>query len=256
VTLWLTAVLVPMAGAVLTGTTARFVGRRGWSDKVTQTPVVGAVTSAVIFFYFGTLAFLLVTSTAAVSGARQNTYSEAGALREAYIATRSLPEPDRTRLREGIVGYTRLVVDQEWELQLGGGFSEAGWDALGVLQEQSGDLFALPEAQQPLVAQAIKDVHHSVQMVYAERRVREGDVTKGTPALLIAGVSALALASVSMPLLMGWPTGRRYTVGIGVLGGAVVLGLWLFTQLNLPYSNGVHVEPTAFEQALRRFPKL
>lgn len=55
---------------------------------------------------------------------------------------------------------------------------------------------------------------------------------------------------------MGWPPGWRYVAGLGLLAAAMGFGVWMVLQLNMPYGNGVRVEPTAFLDALVRYRSL
>ncbi|WP_327072100.1 hypothetical protein OG196_42785 [Kitasatospora purpeofusca] len=86
----------------------------------------------------------------------------------------------------------------------------------------------------PAMTQAGNDLHVALGEVYQQRRIRIADTTKGIPTVLIRGLIGTGALALVFPVLMGWPTGWRYVVGLGLLAGAMGFGVWMVLQLNMP----------------------
>jgi len=109
----------------------RFVGRRWLGDA---TPVVSAVCGAVASSYVITVAFLLVGTNATLVSTRQSLSAEAGAIRDAYMASTDLPAAAGEPLQNGLRDYTRTVLDTEWPLLARGQDSPLAWQRLDAVR--------------------------------------------------------------------------------------------------------------------------
>ncbi|GAA2014903.1 hypothetical protein GCM10009839_07490 [Catenulispora yoronensis] len=254
--MWLSGILATAGtGSAVAG--MAWVSRRlRWVDGADLIPTVGAVTSALIFFFFGTLAFLIVSTTQCVSAAEQATAQEAGALRDAYLSATWLPADQARTVEAALTGYTRTVVDVEWPLMERNQVSPQAWTELDALRFESGVLIGADAASDARTKQATADIHKALDAVYQQRRVRVADVRAGAPTMIVAGVIGAGAVSVLFPLLVGWPRGRRYVAALGVLGAVMGFGVWLVLQINHPFGSGIRVAPTAFNDALARFASI
>lgn len=230
--------------AVLLSWLGHFVARK--RSLPDAGPAVGTAAGVVFSFFILTLAFLMVSSAQDVATARKNNYAEAGALIDLYLAANRMPEPSRSEVRGHAEQYAHMVIDREWPKMADGRMDDETWAmayGLYVLETK------LP-ADTP--AKAVDDARDAVNKLLAQRRVRVADVQNGLPPIMIGTLIGAAVLSVLFLVLIGWPKGVRGRLGIAALGAICGYGVWLVLQLNHAYGSGVHVDPVAFHEALRR----
>ncbi|WP_405015669.1 hypothetical protein OHV05_00140 [Kitasatospora sp. NBC_00070] len=239
-------VIVLVLTAAAFGTGASWLGHRlvHQGKAPDPGPAVGTAVGAVASFFIFTVAFLTVTATNSINAARHDAYVEAGALTDLYLAAGTLPDPARTDLQRMTRDYTEGVIVREWP-NLREGHTEprtreAAY-ALGARVDQ--ELAGAP-------AHTATDLHDAMRAVLAGRRARNAAASEGVPRILILTLVGTAFLTVLFLVLMGWPKGRRGSVGIGVVSGLFAFGIWLVMQLNHPFGSGVHVDPTPIREAL------
>ncbi|WP_338702706.1 hypothetical protein V2W30_35545 [Streptomyces sp. Q6] len=235
-----------LAGIGLTWLWHRTVGPRKSADGM---PLMAAACGTVASMYVLTIAFLIVNASSGLGDARSEAEAEAGALRDAYIAARSFAPDERRRLQAELRAYTRTVIDEEWPALARRETAPAAWDRLDALHARS-----LNGRGAPTLARS--DLHQALNTVYAQRRLRVAAAGESVPAPLFA---FLLLTAVTVPvffLLMGWPSGTRPAVGLGVVMALCASGIFIVLQLNHPYSSGMRVSPESFRDALTRMEHL
>ncbi|MFG2823482.1 hypothetical protein ACGFX4_29160 [Kitasatospora sp. NPDC048365] len=245
ITLLLAAVAAALFGAGMAWLSHRLVHR----DKVPDTgPAIGTAAGAVASFFIFTIAFMTVTATASLGAARQGTYAEAGAISDLYMATHDLAEPQRGELREELADYTRRIISDEWPALAAGHQDFPTREAAYQLALRVNAAAAQPQTP----AHTAADLHDSMHGVMGHRRDRLAQAQEGLPYPLIFFLVGTSVLTILFLVLMGWPRGRRGTVAISVIGVLFAFGIWLVLQINHPYGGSVHVDPTAYQQALDR----
>ncbi len=240
-------ILLIMIAAAAFGGGVSWLGHRLTAGRSPDPgPAVGTAVGAVASFFIFTVAFLTVNATTSMAVARQGSYSEAGALTDLYLATHNLAEPTRGEVRHTIEDYTRRIVTDEWPTMVNGRIDYGTRDALYVLGFKVDSVLA----QAP--PRTANDLHDAMHGVYGHRRDRVAAAGEGLPSSLLATLVGTALLTILFLVLMGWPKGRRGLIGIGVLAALFAFGIWLVLELNHPYGSGIHVQPTAFQEALDR----
>ncbi|WP_328296674.1 hypothetical protein OG389_01905 [Streptomyces sp. NBC_00435] len=236
----LCAALVAMGAAKLGHYMAR---NRGMPDVG---PAVGTAAGVVFSFFILTLAFLMVSSAQDLAVARKGNYAEAGALIDLYLAADRMPARTKGEVRDHSSKYAHMVIEREWPRMTDGETDDETWAMAYGLYE----LVAKIPADTP--PKAVDDARDAVTRLLAQRRVRVADIQGGLPRIMVVTLIGAAVLSVGFLVLIGWPRGVRGILGIAALGGICGYGVWLVLQLNHAYASGVHVDPDAFHEALRR----
>lgn len=240
-----------VAGAFLAGAAAAWLWHRyvapHWSCE--SVPVVAAACGAVASFYVLTIAFLIVSASTSLGAARTSAVAEAGAVRDAYMAAQSLSPEQRKPIQNALRAYTRTVADVEWPELAHRQAAPSAWNRLDALPP-------LVDSTKGGSTAAQADLHSSLHEIFVQRRLRLATSREGVAPVLLAFLTVAAVVTPAFFLLMGWPSGSRAMVGLGVLAALFAAGIWLVTELNHPFSNGIRVGPEAFHDALLRMTHL
>lgn len=246
-------VLSILGGGLLMGLVAWLVQRYGHRGRIEINGAVGASCGAVMSFFAMSLAFLLVQANTGLQDGRKNTYAESAALLEVYWSSAKLAPADRDKVRSAIIDYTSTVISVEWPEQVEKRqTSRLTQDKLNSVRHILTEIKPGNDTQQ----QALNDTTKATLDVFKERRDRRTRVSDGLSPLLIAALFSFASIALFYMLLIGWPKGLRYTIGLGVTGALFSFGLWLVVTMNHPYSGTIHVQPDAFVELLQRFKVL
>ncbi|CAM5308074.1 hypothetical protein SAVIM338S_00555 [Streptomyces avidinii] len=241
------AVLAVLGAALIAVGAARLghhlARHRGMPDAG---PAVGTAAGVVFSFFILTLAFLMVSSAQDLAVARKGNYAEAGALIDLYLAADRMPARTKSEVRGHSEKYAHMVIEREWPKMRDGDTDDETWAMVYGLYQL---VAKVPPDTQP---KAVDDARDAVGRLLAQRRVRVADTQGGLPPIMVVTLIGAAVLSVGFLVLIGWPKGVRGILGIAALGGVCGYGVWLVLQLNHAYASGVHVDPVAFHDALRR----
>jgi hypothetical protein len=245
----LVAVIVPVVLAVIATIVAGRLRRasEGRFDGDSAS-FVGGVLNAL---FVVVLAFYVVFAWEAGNDVHERSAIESAALVDAYWQAGAAPEPERERLRGQIRDYTTRVVDQEWSLLRRG---QADPRADELLVSLRAGVAALP-VEDEKVKSAREHALRDLRQVVDARRERV-DVAGGGDTLLqllLIGAVVGAVLMVAFPIVIGFSSGVRHVLVVGVLALALALVLWVSIELGHPFSGAFAVEPDAFRAALVEF---
>ncbi|MEV6525818.1 hypothetical protein AB0M43_28125 [Longispora sp. NPDC051575] len=228
-----------VAGALLAGG-ATALSRGVRSGHAPDPSGLASGASALISTAFVLLlAVLVVNGSQARSALRQATVDETQGLRAAYVASAHLAWADREDTRARLRGYSADVV-RTWPRATDN--AETLTTLRTALAGRAGGSVA-EQAARAAVGAALDET--------IAARGRRASAVPPTSSFLLAGAVGLALATVGCHLLVGWPTGRRYTVAMGLLGAVLGFLLAATVELGDPYGSTVlPVRPTAYAQLL------
>jgi len=82
--------------------------------------VAAAIFSVIGVTFAVLLAFVAMVVWEHYNAAKATSYAEAGSVRDVYYVSLEFSEPDKTLLRDGILGYVETVVRVEWPAQARG----------------------------------------------------------------------------------------------------------------------------------------
>ena len=245
--LWAVGILVAGAaalGAVVLGLAVRpllsLELRRQDNDVAAAIFSVVGVTFAVL------LAFVAMAVWEHYNAAKAASYAEAGSIRDVYYASLGFSDPEKSLLRDGILGYIETVVRVEWPAQARGlsVASNSAWlnklNAIAADLKPSGtadgnrqamllqSLMRLSDARQERLAAADSTVPSVVWIV-----------TLMGGALTVAFAALLGVPSLGMHLAM---------MATMAISGALVL--IMIIALSNPFRGDFRVSADPFEQVI------
>ncbi len=216
------------------------------ADDAADGPIAahsGAMVSALFLLIY---AIAVIVPWTVTDSARQNTYTEAGALEEAAWAARGLPPAEATATRTELRDYTRFVVTDEWPAMKHGRLDPRGWQRLDELRARLVQLDLKDDDQKT----ARDNVVAQLQAVYTARRERAVDAAATLPygVLLLTVITGVFV--LLFPLLAGArPRGWVWIV-YGLLAVCMVAGIWLVFAIDHTFAGPLGVGPKAFNTAL------
>ncbi|MFI9550898.1 bestrophin-like domain [Nonomuraea endophytica] len=250
----LVGVVVALVAAAIAGLAA-YLADRAIAPKVRQDFREGSgLVSGIIGTLFAiSVGLVVVASWNQVNSATQTSSTEASNLVDVYWYSRSLPEPQREKLRRLADEYTTTVIRHEWPLMAEQRtLSPAAWRSVEQLRAFFQTIEPTTSAASTRYGQAMS----RIQAVLDARRTRAQMADTGVPPLLWIALAGCGLTVVVPAVVCGGPVRKVHITMAAVVGGLVGMVLFLVYQLDFPFSGGVTVSPAAFEQALDRFASI
>jgi hypothetical protein len=245
--LWGVALLLPGAaalGAVVLGLAVRSLLslelRRRHNDVTAAIFHVIGVTFAVL------LAFVAMVVWERYNAAKATSYVEAGSVRDVYFVSLGFSEPDKSLLRDGILGYVDTVVRVEWPAQARGLSVASNSASLSKLNAIAADL--KPAGTADDIRQAMLSLSLMRLSDAREERLMAVDTTVPTVvwivtliggALTVAFASLLGVSSLGMHLAM--------SAALAISGTLVLI---MIIALNNPFRGDFRVSAEPFEQVI------
>ena len=231
-------------GAILLGLAIRpFLSlefRRRHNDVAAAIFSVIGVTFAVL------LAFVAMVVWEHYNAAKATSYAEAGVVRDVYNVSLGFADPERSLLRDGILGYVETVVRVEWPAQAKGvGVADNSlWlnklNAIAAGLKPSG---AADGSRQTMLLQSLMRLSDARQ-----ERLAAADTT--VPAVvwivtLMGGALTVAFAS-----LLGVPSIGMHLAMSAVMAISGALVLIMIIALSNPFRGDFRVSTDPFDQVL------
>jgi len=231
-------------GAILLGLAVRpFLSlefRRRHNDVAAAIFSVVGVTFAVL------LAFVAMLVWEHYNSAKATSYAEAGVVRDVYNASLGFAEPEKSQLRDAILGYLETVVRVEWPAQAKGVSvaSDSSWlnrlNAMAAGLQPSG---AADGNRQAMLSQSLMRLADARQ-----ERLLAADTT--VPAVvwivtLMGGVLTVAFASV-----LGVPSLGMHLAMSAAMAISGALVLIMIIALSNPFRGDFRVSTDPFDQVL------
>lgn len=244
----LSGVLVIFAAAGLSACGFLFVSRYV-PDRwlVADSAAASALYATIGMVYAILIALAAITVWEPHSAAAQSTEQEAADLAEAYWSARSLPQPERDRVRGLIVQYSDEVATVEWELLRTTRLPAPG--ATELMERLRTEVAAFVPADEREAA-GYQELVGRVTGAADARRTRVSVAAEGMPypmwPILILG----GLVSVGFLYLFGLERTFPNGLMMATVGGMLALLLFVLYQVEYPFSRGFAIEPDAFTQTL------
>jgi hypothetical protein len=237
----LAAVAVAVAGLMLTQRLIPLPIRERHNSTT------GTIYAALYVMFGVTVGFSLVLVWQQYNTARQIVQSEAAAVEQVYRLAGSLPEPERTRVREVAVSYAEGVVDEEWSLMEEGRSSSRAEARLDELRRSVQGLEPHTDAEDTLYAEVLAELDE----LEDNREFRLLAVNEGIPYIVWVVLVVGGVLTVAFTYLFGMESVWLHAVAVAGLTILISLILHAIGILDYPFSSGVRVQPDAFEQVLR-----
>jgi Protein of unknown function (DUF4239) len=245
--LWIVGLSVAGAaalGAVILGLAVRLLlsleFRRRHNDVAAAIFSVIGVTFAVL------LAFVAMAVWQHYNAAKATSYAEAGSVRDVYDVSLGFSDPEKSLLRDGILGYAETVVSVEWPAQARGlsVASNSAWlnklDAIAAGLKSAGAADGAREAMLSLSLMRLSDARQE-RLMAADTAVPAvvWIVTLMGGALTVAFASLLGVPSLAMHLAM--------TAAMAISGALVLI---MIVALSNPFRGDFRVSAGPFEQVI------
>jgi hypothetical protein len=203
----------------------------------------------IIGLMFGALlGFTVVVAFEQFSSAGANVADEATTLTTMYRQTVTMPDPERTQIRQLLRVYTTAVKGPEWQSQKRGQANDTARSAITQMYRVIGN-------QQPSVANspATSNFVGRLTVLSSDRNTRILDASPRIPPVLWCGLLIGAVILVTITGFMRLGNRRGHVVLCSAV--AVLLGLLLFVifSLDRPFNSQTGVTPTPFAHSLEVF---
>lgn len=209
----------------------------------------GSLLSALFLLVF---AIGILVPWTSVDSASQNTYTEAGALAEAYWSSGALPAADANQIRAGLRDYTSYVVHREWPVMRSGHLSQTAWNKLDALRAK---VEAMQFSDKP-DQDTQNDIQGQLRIAYQARRQRASDADKTLPTAVLFFVVLTGVVMIAFPFLAGARPHRMTLAPLLVMAGLLGIAILLVFDINHTFAGGLAVKSTAFSNALREYHQI
>jgi hypothetical protein len=235
---------VAALGAVLLGLAARqFLAvefRRQHNDVAAAIFAVIGTTFAVL------LAFVAMLAWEHFNEAKAASYAEAGSILDVYNASIGFDDPQRSLMREAIIGYAETVVRIEWPAQARGLSVDRGSAYLQKLNRMAVGLNPSSVADTNLQAQLLQ----SLMRLSDARQSRLLAASTTVPAVVWIVTIVGGALTVGFAALLGVPSLAMHLAMSAVLAISGTLVLILIIALSNPFRGDFRVSTLPFDRAL------
>ena len=208
--------------------------------------VTAAIFSVIGVTFAVLLAFVAMVVWQHYNEAKATSSAEAGLVRDVYYVSLGFSDPDKSLLRDGILGYVETVVGVEWPAQARGlsVASNSAWlnklNAIAADLKPAGTADDIRQAMLSLTLMRLSDAR--------EQRLMAADTT--VPAVvwivtLMGGALTVAFAS-----LLGVPSLGMHLAMSAAMAISGALVLIMIIALNNPFRGDFRVSAEPFEQVI------
>jgi hypothetical protein len=236
-------VLVAVAGLVVVQRLVPPERREGQND------VAGFIYAVLGVAYAVLLAFVVIAVWQDYETAKTNVESEAHELAGVYFLASQLPEPERTRIRDLVRTYARVVVEEEWPMMQRGQTSERADSLVRQLRLQILEFDPHTKGEQVLYERGLTQLHDAADA----RRERLLEVREGIPNLLWVVIVGGGVVTVCFTYLFGLKSNVAHALMVAALTLVICGILFTIGEFDYPFSGAVEIRPEAFKEVLGSF---
>jgi hypothetical protein len=210
--------------------------------------VAAAIFSIIGVTYAVLLAFVATLAWEDFNRAKAATYKEAALIGDVYNVSAGLPDPQKSMLRDAIIGYVRRVITVEWPAQAAG--HAVNQDSI-YLDRLNSMAFGMHPS-----SAVDSDLHSlllgSLERLWDARQERLLAAESSIPTIvwfvmIVGGALTIAFGS-----FLGAPSLRMQIAMSAVLASSGVLVLILIIALSNPFRGDFRVSTAPFRQLLSR----
>jgi len=209
--------------------------------------VAGFVLAVVGVVYAVLLAFVAIGAWERFAVAEVHTYDEANALTQAYRDVAVFPQ--KNEIRSELKNYVSEVLYKEWPAMADGGQSLHASVLLEHIAEQSRNLQPLNDGQSNIHAEILQSINQALLDRADRLTMDSGGLNEEVWYTLIIG----GVITIGFALLFGYRSVAMQVLIVGGLIVSIAIVFYLTISLDYPFQGHIHVEPGAFENALRSF---
>jgi hypothetical protein len=234
------ALLISIGGLLIVH---RFVNS---SKMKTHHDIAGPIFGSLGVIYAVLLAFVVVISWQNFDRANNDVMKEANCYASLYRDANGLGEPYKSQLKELIVTYTNVVVEEEWPLLAQGSRSTNAHELFTKIWDQYLSYQPQTETEKIFFTESVKKLNEAGEF----RRQRVMDARSGIHPVLWFILFAGGLINIVFTFFFS--SENRWSQIIMSALFATLIALMLFTALILdyPFSGDVSIKPDAFNVVL------
>ena len=237
------APLLAMAGPVL-------IRRRLSLARLrTNNEVAGFKFATVGVLYAVLLAFAVIIVWEKFSDAENDVAQEAGAAATIYRLADGIGTGPGTTVRDGLSGYIRAAIAEDWPAMERGRASSAATRALN-------DVYAAVLTYSPSDRRGtalLSEILHQLDEVTQARRARLVMASGIVPGVVWAVLFGGALLTVGFTFFFGTDNLRAQAIMTGILAVLIFSGLLIIIVIDHPFTGSVKVQPEALSAVLEDF---
>lgn len=238
--------IVGGSAALAMGATYWVRGHFDEKQHVANNDVAGFIFAAIAVLYGVLLAFMVLVVWQAFEDAQVTVENEANTLVNVYRLGQEVDPPFGEQIRDATEQYAELVLHQEWDDMTIGNSTAAVADTIETMWTIHREIDRLNIAN---------DKHNQqlfdlLQQLGDYRRIRLLESRTEIPSLLWYLLVTGAFVTIGFTLFFRTPNQRAHLFMVGLFAGLTAFVLLLIIELDNPFAGEIHVEPTAFVQAL------
>ncbi len=201
--------------------------------------------SAISVFYSLTVGLIAVGVWTNYAEVQNIVSGESAALAALYRDVNGFPEPQRSKLKDELIGYVQFVIDEEWPTQYVGTIIDGGTRLLNTFEQLLYSFEPQTAGQGTVHAEALQEYNEMITL----RRQRIDGVEGGLPGIMWAIVLIGAVLSISVTYLLKIQTGVHIVLTAFL---AAFIGLVVFTVYGLdrPLSGPLAITPEDYRLVL------
>jgi hypothetical protein len=240
-------VLVALLGMLLVRRSVRLASLEAHKE------IAGFVYATIGATYAVLLAFITIAVWEQYVEARQTAEHEVNELTSVFNLSQRLPEAERARVRQGLVGYARAVAEDEWETMRAGRASPRAQEALDGLWQA----YARPELN-PATEQDKAFFEESLDRLAEMSELRGARLVasrENLPGPIFAVLILGALITVTFSYFFGVESLGAQALMTAALALLVASILILVSILDNPFNGDVRIAPESFHLAAESFER-
>ena len=248
--LWLSGLLLVGLPTLLAMVGLALVRRRFGLDSLrTNNEVAGFKFATVGVLYAVLLAFAVVVVWEKFSNAEKDVSQEAGAVATIYRLADGIGGESGAALRDGLTGYVKAAIADDWPAMGQGKASPVATQALTVVYVAL--LPFTPSNRREAVL--LGEVLRQLDQVTQARRARLVAASGAVPEILWLVLITGAVLTTGFTLFFGTANLRAQAMMSGALSVLVFSGLFVIVAIDHPFTGPVKVQPEALAAVLEDF---
>ncbi len=214
----------------------------------TQHEVAGFIIGVLGAIYAVLLAFVVVVVWGQFGDAKTNVQREANQLNDLSRMAQGFSAPAQQRMLEGLRGYARSVIDDEWETMSRGLASQKTQAAIDNLWLIYREVDPQTNRENALYAESLDRLNEMSD----SRRLRIHASADDIPVVIQVLLWGGGLIMIAFTYFFGVKSIRSQALMTAALAGEIAFILFLIVALDNPFHGYVRLPPEQFRQVLER----
>ncbi len=214
----------------------------------TQHEVAGFIIGVLGAIYAVLLAFVVVAVWSQFGDAKTIVEREANQLNDLSRMAQGFPDPVQQRMLEGLRGYGRSVIDDEWETMSHGRASQKTQATIDNLWQIYREIDPQTNRENALYAESLDRLNEMSD----SRRLRVHASADDIPAVIQVLLWGGGLIMIAFTYFFGVKSIRSQALMTAALAGEIAFILFLIVALDNPFHGYVRLPPEQFQQVLER----